>query len=229
MPSPIKSSFLVLLVLSILCTSISLRVQAATDGPFADVFPSGPSGPSTTDWSTDFFYPQFNPTLGTLTSVAFNVSGSFSTQITVTNSSDSSSSGTAKTEVQLTINDPGGNLVQPSLDLFSPSFGYSLGAGGNAVSGALTQSGSFNNSYTLPVVLGEVTGNGLFFTPAFTFTQTLLSNTGGNTTASQLTSASLSGTVTYTYNPVPEPGTLVLFGIGALGLLAYGRGRRSAR
>jgi hypothetical protein len=60
-------------------------------------------------------------------------------------------------------------------------------------------------------------GNGNISLNASTFTQTLLANTGGNTAASQVTDANLTGNVIYTYTVVPEPST---FGLLALGLSA---------
>jgi hypothetical protein len=57
----------------------------------------------------------------------------------------------------------------------------------------------------------------------------VVANTGGNTAASQVSDASLDGTVTYFYTPVPEPSTVVLLGFGAVSMLVCGRRRlRSA-
>jgi hypothetical protein len=57
----------------------------------------------------------------------------------------------------------------------------------------------------------------IYWRPAFT--QTLLENSGGNTTSSQVTYANLTGTVTYEYVvPVPEPTTMVA---GALMFLPF--------
>jgi hypothetical protein len=214
---------LTLLVLFVVGTSLTLRVQGAiVSGPFATTTPI----PLTlTDWTSSLAFPQFNPSLGTLLSVQLDLSGSFQTLITVTNTSNSSSSGTAKTEVMFTVQDAGNNLIAPEIDILSPSFAYSLPPSGFATSGLLIKNGSSSDLYTLPAVLAEFTGVGSVVLPASTFTQTLLANTGGNTFAGQSTNASLTGTVTYTYE-VPEPGTLLLAGISALGLVTCGRTRR---
>src|SRR6185369_14128553 len=85
-------------------------VNASTSGPFTTTTPI----PSTlTDWSSSLSFPQFNPALGTLTSVKLDLSGSLSTIITVNNDSPSPSSGTVKTEVQFTVQDGGNNLNSP--------------------------------------------------------------------------------------------------------------------
>ena len=227
---PNKQLKLTLIVFLMVCTSTTLRVQAAIDGPLSTTIPV----PLTlTDWTSGLPFPQFNPSLGTLLSVTLDLSSTFNTTLTVTNEASSSSNGSARTEVQLTVQDSGSNLTAPAIDLLSTSFAYSLAPGDSITSGLLTQSGSSNNLYTLPVVLAEFTGAGsIDLHPAFTTTSTLIVSSGGNTSAAQVTDASLTGSVTYTYTTTstPEPSTLVIWlGIGALGLLAYGRTRRSER
>ena len=103
-------------------------------GPFTTSTPI----PSTlTDWIGTLAFPQFNPSLGTLTSVDLTISGDITTQLTITNDALSASSGTANTEWQLTVQDLGSNLTVPELDLLSPAFGYSLGPGDSVTSGVL--------------------------------------------------------------------------------------------
>lgn len=204
----------IVLVLSValLCLLPSLATADLISGPFTT---STPISSTLTDWNGSLSFPKFNSSLGILQSVTLYVSGSMSTVLTVTNSSPTGSSGTAKTELQYTIQDSGGNLNVPQIDLIGPSYAYNLGAGGTITSGTLTKSGNNTEVYTLAAILAEFTGPGTIILPASTFTQTLVANTGGNTAASQITNASLTGTVTYNYI-TPEPATLILFGLGTL-------------
>ena len=48
-------------------------------------------------------FPQFNPALGTLTAVTITLSGTLDTTLTVTNQGSSNSSGSATTEVQVSV------------------------------------------------------------------------------------------------------------------------------
>jgi hypothetical protein len=61
---------------------------------------------------------------------------------------------------------------------------------------------------------------------ASTFTQTLLANTGGNTIANQVTYGSATGTVSHNFAPVPEPSTLAMPGIVAVGLVGCAMRRK---
>ena len=212
-----------LLAATALLTACVTTASAATSGPFTTSTPI----PSTlTDWSGTILFPQFNSGLGTLTSVELDLSAAFTTTLTVSNNSLSASSGTVKTEVQLTVQDGGLNLTAPELDLVGPIFSYSLSAGDGVTSGLLSKSGSSSDVYTSAPVLTEFTGFGNISLSASTFTQTLLANTGGNTAASQITDASLTGDVIYTYSEVPEPSTFALIGLGLAALPMFRRKRQ---
>ena len=171
-----------------------------------------------TDWAKTLSFQQFDPSLGTLNLVTIDLNASLSTIITITNASGSSSNGFGITQVELTVDDAGNNLNNPAITLTSPTFSYSLGAGGSTTSLALTQNGTSHDVYINPLVIAEFTGTGTFALNASTFTQTLLANTGGNTFASQVTDADLGGSVTYDYSPVPEPATIAMLSLGFVGM-----------
>ena len=105
-----------LVVLGCLACSLFMSVvQASSSGPFTTSTPI----PSTlTDWTGSLSFPKFNSALGTLEDVQLDLSGGFTTTLTVTNDSLAGSSGSAKTEVQLTVQDPGLNLSARNLTFF---------------------------------------------------------------------------------------------------------------
>ena len=211
-----------LMAAALVAASTSLSVHAATLGPITT---TTPILTTLTDWTGTLSFPQFNPALGTLLSVQLDFSSTLTTTLTITNNSGSASSGTAKTELQVTVQDGGSNLTAPELDLLSPIYSYSLAAGQGSTSGLLSKSGSSSDLYTLGAVLTEFTGVGNISLNASTFTQTLLANTGGNTAANQVSNGDLTGTVTYNYTAVPEPSTYALAIAGLMGLLAVRRRR----
>ena len=187
-----------------------------------------------TDWSESLSFPQFDTNLGTLNSVTLSFTGSLSTTITVQNISNLfggalPSSGTATTMSAISVEDSGLNLASPALSLTSPVYTYAaLAPGGIITSGLLTKVDTSSNTYVSPAVISEFSGLGAITLSASTGTLTVLGNKGGNSFSSQVSSAALTGTVTYNYTAVPEPSTLALLGISVVGLIAYGRRKRSA-
>ena len=201
----------------LVCALVLLLPAAAfagISGPWTTTTPI----PSTlTDWSGHLMFPKFDSSLGTLTKVQLYLSAAMDTVLTITNDSPGESSGHANTHLQLTVQDAGNNLNVPQIDLTSPAYDYILAGGGTLTSGPLTKSGTSTDEYTAAAILSEFTGSGSIDLPASTFTETLLANTGGNTSAQQVTHAQLTGTVTYFYTP--EPASLSLLGLAGLGLL----------
>jgi len=196
---------------------------AATTGP---LMTTTPIPLSQTDLSGELLFPEFNPSLGTLTQVELDLVTTFTTSLTVQNKSGSSSTGGAMTQVQVTVQDMDDSFTGPEIDLLSPGFSYHLGAGQSTQSGSLTTSATFSQNYSLAAILSEFTGTGNIGLSASTATLAFRANSGGSTVTSQTTDASLTGDVIYTYNlnpytVVPEPTTWGLaFGLPALGLSA---------
>lgn len=191
-----------------------------------------PIGLTLTDWGTptplNLTFQQFNSaTYGTLNSVTLEFQSGLTTTLTVVNNGSSPSSGNVKTEVQVIVQDAGNNLVNtPQLDYNSPAFAYSnlsnISPNNTLTSGLLSKTSPLSDDvYTTTAILNEFTGAGTYSLLADTFTQTLLANSGGNTTPSQITDASLSGIVIYDYTPItPEPATMGLLGLGLAALVA---------
>ncbi len=187
-----------------------------------------------TEWAKTISFPEFNPSLGTLVSVTLNLSGSMSTVITVTNHANSrpgTSSGTATTVSQISVEDPGDNLASPGITLTSPGYPYSLAAEQSVTSGPLSDNGSDSNTYTQPGVLSEFTGAGIISLSASTSTSVSLVNTGAPTTATANTYDALNGSVTYTYvtTITPEPSTVALLCVAVMGLMGFGWRKRVRR
>jgi hypothetical protein len=200
------------------------RTQAAT----ISFVTTTPVASTKTDWSSFLDFQEFDPSLGTLTSIEIQTSEGFDTTLTVTNESGSSSGGTLQTEIFVTLTDPSGlpaGISQQSDTLIpSSKITYSLAPGGSYTTGTYTGSATTDATYVAPAILTEFTGSALIDIPVSTLTFANQQNTGGNTTASQVTHASATGDIIYTYTEaaaVPEPASFGLIGLGlcATGLL----------
>jgi hypothetical protein len=200
-------------------------VTLASDAPAALVsYTTSTPIPSTlTDWSGSLLFQQFDASLGTLNSVTIRLDTGFGTTLTVQNNSPRGSSGSVRTEFMLTPSDA--RFLGSALDIMTPSQGYVLGAGGTLAMPEMNLTGSSVVAYNAAGILADFTGSGDFAIDLSTLTQTVLTSTGGNTAASQVTDAFATGTVTYEYfSAVPEPAAYGLFaGVGLLGLLIISR------
>lgn len=175
---------------------------------------------------------QFNPAWGTLQSVEIDLTSHMSTDLQIVNGDTAISSGSVDTQLQIFVQDPGNNLqggvystgagviayCAPG-NCISGKYTYSLGAGASIDSGAILANSSEDLSYTIGAILAEFTGTGTESLTAKSLTGTTITNTGGNTTATQNTFANVTGDVIYTYSSsAPEPATLFLMGSALVGV-----------
>jgi len=170
---------------------------------------------------------QFDPTLGTLTSIEIDVSGSDSGTATITN--NTSASGTYNFTIGATL-----GLEDPALSpliTITPEFSGSLvvPSGGTVTSPVMT-SPTVTGTDTLTSGFAPYIGTGTY---VFTLVGTATGSDSGPVpfTISESNSAGETGEVIYNFTPasttVPEPSSILLFGSG-LSLVAMILRRRRA-
>lgn len=152
-------------------------------------------------------FPQFNPALGTLTSVTLSFSSTvFAEATTIENNSSCPSSGNATIVLGISVEDGDTNIPpnDSEIDLTSYTTNYSLEAGGAALFLSFEDQHVSGNSvsYTTPVILSEFTGSGSISLSASAIIQTVFTNVGGNPDFDTSVQGTLSGTVTYSYTPL---------------------------
>jgi hypothetical protein len=201
------------------------QANADVSGPFTT---TTPIGSTRTDFTGNLVFQKFDSSLGTLQSVTLQIGSDLTTTLTVTNSGSSSSNGTANTNLKVTVSDPNNALFTLLNNIISDDFAYSLAQGASTQSGLITNANNLKSKvFTDATTLINFSGSGTISLNVSTLTQTLLANTGGNTSSSQVTNATVTGNVTYTYAPaVPEPTTMALMGVGGALLLVRLRRRK---
>ncbi len=205
-------------------------------------------GPQLTDFSLPATFNLFNSTLGTLNDVTFSDSYGFTSTITLSNNG-SPSNGVVKSESLLGLSSgnaainavianqvdtngaAAGGVVSAAFDILGKGYSYVNFTGvASPASNGTTQSASAVDTTSADLQAFQAAGGGTFTVGATTFTVTDLSNTGGNTSATQSTIGTAAFSITYDYTAapppvatIPEPAALAIFGAG---LLVIGVSRR---
>jgi hypothetical protein len=106
---------------------------------------------------------------------------------------------------------------------------YSQAGGQTDPFGPFSPSDSNGATYTLPADLAGFTGLGTFSIAGSTLTGETIAGGGGNVIGTLTTTAGVNVTLTYNFTAnAPEPGSLLLAGLGVIGLIwTVGRRRKA--
>jgi len=164
---------------------------------------------------------------GTLIGIGFNIHSTFTNTITMR--FDTPSTIVVHAEGQMHLVGPNGqdlvtspgfatstSLTTTPADMFQKSVSFA----------PHTFTKDSGLGYTDVATLNTYTGRGTVALPVTALVTSGFTSTSGNGNGTSVTSASALITVIYYYSlPVPEPSSLVLTGLGGLGLVAVSRGR----
>lgn len=182
-----------------------------------------------TDWAQNLVVPQFNPALGTLTAISYQLTGGVSGEAAAENKSASSATLTLKLQATITVNKPGGGQLAEVIPLVDNSFNATAydhvldfgGTSGVTYSGLTASDNTSGSVQAVDWSAWEGSGN---VSLAAEGVGSSTATGSGNVVSSFTSQAGATLDVWYTYTPVPEPATLAF--VAGLGLLGFGAYRR---
>ena len=207
---------------------LAAAVLAAMSVGSANAALSFSNAEQTTEISQTGFLDLFDASLGTLNSVTLILNGSSHQTISLTNNAanDQTTRATGTVDLLFSSSLAGLNLSAIDLALNTTTGFITLAPGGSQSFGPLSSSDFVSlNPLVTPF---SVAGGGTFSISCHSVSGIAISGGGGNIASNQTTTAGCGASIAYDYTPtppvtVPEPTSMALVGLGALGLAAIRR------